>query len=237
VVELSLLSLRDVSSGYGKMRVLENLNLDVERGEIVSILGPNGSGKTTLLNTIFGLANIFSGEILFDGKNVVGMSPHEVASVGIAYAPQQQNVFPSFTVEENLALGAFLRKDNSVKADVDELFRLFPEIERRRRNLAKTLSGGERQMLAVARALMLRPRLLLLDEPTAGLSPKAAKALTSKFEEIRGRGITIILVEQNARMALEVSDVAYVLVGGRIVLRDSSSNLLSRKDFEQIYFR
>jgi len=234
---LSLLSLRDVSSGYGKMRVLENLNLDVERGEIVSILGPNGSGKTTLLNTIFGLANIFSGEILFDGKNVVGMSPHEVASVGIAYAPQQQNVFPSFTVEENLALGAFLRKDNSVKADVDELFRLFPEIERRRRNLAKTLSGGERQMLAVARALMLRPRLLLLDEPTAGLSPKAAKALTSKFEEIRGRGITIILVEQNARMALEVSDVAYVLVGGRIVLRDSSSNLLSRKDFEQIYFR
>jgi branched-chain amino acid transport system ATP-binding protein len=237
VVELSLLSLRDISSGYGKMRVLENLNLDVERGEIVSILGPNGSGKTTLLNTIFGLANIFSGEILFDGKNVVGMSPHEVASVGIAYAPQQQNVFPSFTVEENLALGAFLRKDNSVKADVDELFRLFPEIERRRRNLAKTLSGGERQMLAVARALMLRPRLLLLDEPTAGLSPKAAKALTSKFEEIRGRGITIILVEQNARMALEVSDVAYVLVGGRIVLRDSSSNLLSRKDFEQIYFR
>lgn len=234
---MSLLSLRDVSSGYGKMRVLENLNLDVERGEIVSILGPNGSGKTTLLNTIFGLANIFSGEILFDGKNVVGMSPHEVASVGIAYAPQQQNVFPSFTVEENLALGAFLRKDNSVKADVDELFRLFPEIERRRRNLAKTLSGGERQMLAVARALMLRPRLLLLDEPTAGLSPKAAKALTSKFEEIRGRGITIILVEQNARMALEVSDVAYVLVGGRIVLRDSSSNLLSRKDFEQIYFR
>ncbi|MEM2094169.1 MAG: ABC transporter ATP-binding protein [Candidatus Bathyarchaeia archaeon] len=232
-----LLELINVSSGYGKTRILEGVDLQVDEGEIVAILGPNGSGKTTLLNTVFGLATLFEGEIRFQDKPIVGLKPNEVASIGIGYAPQQQNVFSNFTVEENCILGAFLRKDGEVRKDVEEIFKLFPEIERRRNNLAKTLSGGERQMLAVARAMMLRPRLLMLDEPTAGLSPKAASTLVEKIREIRSRGTTIMLVEQNARIALGISDRAYIIVGGKVVTKDSSSNFLIRKDLEQIYFK
>lgn len=229
--------MKGVSSGYGKMKILENINIRMEEEEIISILGPNGSGKTTLLNTIFGLANLFEGEIQFNGKIINKMDSNKIASIGIGYSPQQQNIFPNFTVEGNLWLGAFLRKDKGVKNDAEELFKLFPEIERRRHNLAKTLSGGERQMLAVARALMLKPKILLLDEPTAGLSPKAAETLAKKIQEIRSRGMTIIIVEQNAKIALKISDRAYVLVSGRIVANDSSANLLTRKDLEQIYFK
>jgi ABC-type branched-subunit amino acid transport system ATPase component len=234
---MALLELISVTSGYGKIGVLEDVELYEEEGEIVSILGPNGAGKTTLLNTVFGLANLFKGEIRFEEKVINNMGPNVVASIGIGYAPQQQNVFPNFTVEENLRLGAFLRNDGEVMSDMEEIFKLFPEIERRRHNYAKTLSGGERQMLAVARALMLRPKLLLLDEPTAGLSPKATSTLSEKIKEIRSRGTTIMLVEQNARNALNISDRAYVLVSGRIIAHDSSSNLLARKDLEQIYFK
>lgn len=234
---MSLLELNNVSSGYGKMVVLENIDMYVEEGEIVALLGPNGSGKTTLLNTIVGLADIFGGEIKFDGIDLKNKSPDKIVSLGIGYSPQQQNIFPNFTVEENLVLGAYLRKDKEIRKDIEEIFELFPEIKRRRRNLAKTLSGGERQMLAVARALMLRPRLLLCDEPTAGLAPKAANLLIKKIQEIRERGTTIVMVEQNARIALEASDRAYVLVGGRIRAHDSSANLLMRKDFEQLYFK
>jgi branched-chain amino acid transport system ATP-binding protein len=232
-----LLELVSVSSGYGKVGILEDIDLHEEEGEIVAILGPNGSGKTTLLNTIFGLATLFKGEIRFQGKPIGKTAPNKVASIGIGYAPQQQNVFPNFTVEENCMLGAFLRRDDEVRKDMEDIFALFPEIERRRRNLAKTLSGGERQMLAVARALMLRPKLIMLDEPTAGLSPKAANTLSEKIKEIRSRGTTIMLVEQNARIALGISDRAYIIVGGKVVAHDSSSNLLARKDLEQIYFK
>jgi len=234
---MSILELKGVSSGYGKMRILEDIDLHVEKGEIVAIIGPNGSGKTTLLNTIFRLADLHNGEIRFNGMGINMMSPDRIASTGIGYAPQQQNIFPNFTVEENFLAGAFLRKDGEVRSDIEEIFKIFPEIERRRRKLAKTLSGGERQMLAVARALMLRPQMLLLDEPTAGLAPKAASALVGKIKDIRARGMTIMLVEQNVKIALSFSDRAYILVGGRIVAHDSSSNLLARKDLEQIYFK
>lgn len=234
---MSLLELREVSSGYGRTEVLEKIDLHEEKGEIISILGPNGSGKTTLLNTIVGLANLFSGEIWFQGELINNTEPNKVASIGIGYSPQQQNVFPTFTIEENLFLGAFLRRDKEVKSDLEEIFKLFPEIERRRHNQAKTLSGGERQMLAVGRALMLRPKLIMLDEPTAGLSPKAANSLAEKITEIRARGTTILLVEQNASVALKISDRGYILSGGKIIVEDSSSNLLARRDLEQIYFR
>lgn len=232
-----LLELNGVSSGYGKMVVLENINIYADNGEIVSLLGPNGAGKTTLLNTIFGLADVFEGDIKFNGINIKGKSPDKIANAGIGYSPQQQNIFPSFTVEENLMLGAYLRRDKDLRRDIEEIFKIFPEIERRRRNLAKTLSGGERQMLAVARALMLRPKLLLCDEPTAGLAPKAASLLASKIQEIKERGTTVIMVEQNAKIALKISDRAYVLAGGRIVAHDSSANLLMKKDLEQLYFK
>jgi branched-chain amino acid transport system ATP-binding protein len=234
---MSLLELIGVSSGYGKIGILEDVDLHEDEGEIIAILGPNGSGKTTLLNTVFGLASLFKGEIRFQEKPIGKITPNKVASIGIGYAPQQQNVFPNFTIEENFTLGAFLRKDGEIKKDMEDIFALFPEIERRRHNLAKTLSGGERQMLAVARAMMLRPKLIMLDEPTAGLSPKAANTLAEKIKEIRSRGTTIMLVEQNARIALGISDRAYILVGGRMVANDSSSNLLARKDLEEIYFK
>ena len=234
---MSLLELIGVSSGYGKIGILEDVGLHEDEGEIIAILGPNGSGKTTLLNTVFGLASLFKGEIRFQEKPIGKITPNKIASIGIGYAPQQQNVFPNFTVEENFTLGAFLRKDGEIRKDMEDIFALFPEIERRRHNLAKTLSGGERQMLAVARAMMLRPKLIMLDEPTAGLSPKAASTLAEKIKEIRSRGTTIMLVEQNARIALGISDRAYILVGGRIVAGDSSSNLLARKDLEEIYFK
>ncbi|MEM2027292.1 MAG: ABC transporter ATP-binding protein [Candidatus Bathyarchaeia archaeon] len=234
---MALLELNNVSSGYGKMIVLEKIDMYVDSGEIVSLLGPNGAGKTTLLNTIFGLADIFEGEIKFNGVSIKGKSPDKIAAMGIGYSPQQQNIFPNFTVEENLLLGAYLRRDREIKKDMEEIFEIFPEIERRRHNLAKTLSGGERQMLAVARALMLKPKLLLCDEPTAGLAPKAASLLAKKIKEIRERGTTIIMVEQNAKIALSISNRAYVLAGGRIVAHDTSTNLLMKKDFEQLYFK
>ncbi|MEM3715917.1 MAG: ABC transporter ATP-binding protein [Candidatus Bathyarchaeia archaeon] len=234
---MALLELNNVSSGYGKMIVLEKIDMYVDSGEIVSLLGPNGAGKTTLLNTIFGLADIFEGEIKFNGVSIKGKSPDKIAAMGIGYSPQQQNIFPNFTVEENLLLGAYLRRDREIKKDIEEIFEIFPEIERRRHNLAKTLSGGERQMLAVARALMLKPKLLLCDEPTAGLAPKAASLLAKKIKEIRERGTTIIMVEQNAKIALSISNRAYVLAGGRIVAHDTSTNLLMKKDFEQLYFK
>lgn len=234
---MALLELNNVSSGYGKMVILEKIDMYVDKGEIVSLLGPNGAGKTTLLNTIFGLADIFEGDIKFNGVSLKGKSPDKIAALGIGYSPQQQNIFPNFTVEENLLLGAYLRRDKEIKKDIEEIFEIFPEIERRRRNLAKTLSGGERQMLAVARALMLKPKLLLCDEPTAGLAPKAASLLAKKIKEIRERGTTIIMVEQNAKIALSISDRTYVLAGGRIVAHDSSANFLIKKDFESLYFK
>lgn len=235
---MALLKIEDVSSGYGRMVVLEDINMYVDEGEIVSLLGPNGAGKTTLLNTIVGMADIFKGDVKFNDVSVKGKRPDKIVSMGIGYSPQQQNIFPNFTVEENLILGAYLRGDKGeIRRDVEEIFKIFPEIERRRHNLAKTLSGGEKQMLAVARALMLRPKLLLCDEPTAGLAPKAASLLASKIQEIRERGTTVVIVEQNAKIALKISDRAYVLASGRIVAHDSSANLLMKKDFEHLYLK
>ena len=232
-----LLEIKNVSSGYGKMHILEDVNMEFEAGKISTILGPNGSGKTTLLNTIFGLANTFKGSIIFDGQEISGLNANRIASIGISYCPQVGNVFPNFTIEENMILGAYLRNDGNVKKDMDHMFELFPEIERRRKNMAKTLSGGERQMLAVARALMINPKLLLLDEPTAGLAPIAAKTMAKKIVEINEQGMTIILVEQNAKLSLGISDEGYVMVGGQVRIHDTADNLRAREDLEQIYFK
>jgi branched-chain amino acid transport system ATP-binding protein len=230
-----MLSLEAVSSGYGRMQVLEDATLRVEKGEIVSLLGPNGAGKTTLLNTIYGLALVLKGKVTFEGSELNGLKPEQVTRRGIGYSPQMDSVFPTLTVRENLELGGFIRRDNLAE-DMDEMLKLFPELERRKGNLAKTLSGGERQMLAVARALMARPRLLLLDEPTAGLSPKALSMLFNKILEIKSKGITMLLVEQNAKRALGISDRAYVLVGGRIVAEASGKEMLSDDRLGQLYF-
>ncbi|MBO3769433.1 MAG: ABC transporter ATP-binding protein [Thermoproteota archaeon] len=231
-----MLEIRNLKSGYGKMVILQGVNLFVKRGEIVAVLGPNGAGKTTLLNTIFGIATIHEGDILFENRSITSVKLHEVVRMGISYAPQLSNVFPNLTVEENLEMGSFIRgKDQTIKEDMKEIFKLFPEIDRRRDQKAKTLSGGERQMLAVARALMSRPKLLLLDEPTAGLSPRAGIALMNKIKEIRDRGVTILIVEQNVKRALEIADRGYVLVSGRIVKEDSAENLM-KTDIERLFF-
>ena len=230
-----MLEVKDVYSGYGRMEVLHGITLRIDKGEIVSVLGPNGAGKSTLLNTIFGIATLHRGRIEFEGRNISKMKPNQITRIGIGYTPQIGNIFPTLTVMENLQLGAYFRKDD-ISEDIKEMFDLFPEIARRRNNLARTLSGGERQMLAVARALMARPRLVLLDEPTAGLAPKAALTLMKKIAEIRERGITILLVEQNVKRALEVSDRAYILVGGRITHEDTAENLMKEERFERFFF-
>ncbi len=231
-----MLRVSNLRSGYGKMVVLQDVNISVREGEIVAVLGPNGAGKTTLLNSIFGLATIHSGKIIFEGKPIHKMSPHDIVRAGISYAPQLDNVFPNLTVLENLQMGSFIRSnDPTIKNDIEEVFNLFPEIERRKNQKAKTLSGGERQMLAVARALMSKPKMLLLDEPTAGLSPKAGASLMRKIKEIRDRGVTILLVEQNVKRALEIADKGYVLVSGRII-KEAIAEDLRKMEIEKLFF-
>jgi branched-chain amino acid transport system ATP-binding protein len=231
-----MLKVTNLSSGYGKMVVLHNINIEVKGGEIVAVLGPNGAGKTTLLNSIFGLATVHEGEIVFEGRPIHRMRPYDIVRAGISYSPQLDNVFPNLTVVENLLMGAFTRgNDPTVMRDIEEIFELFPEIARRRNQKARTLSGGERQMLAVARALMSKPKMLLLDEPTAGLSPKAGSTLMRKIKEVRDRGITILLVEQNVRRALEIADRGYVLVSGRIV-KEAIAEDLRKVEIEKLFF-
>ncbi len=233
---MAFLEIVNLKSGYGKMEVLHGVSLEVEKGEIVAVLGPNGAGKTTLLNSIFGIATIHDGDIKFQGQSIKGERPYKIVQMGIGYAPQLDNIFPNLTVLENLQMGAYIRgRDPSIEDDIKEVFELFPEIARRKNTKAKSLSGGERQMLAVARALMAKPKLLLLDEPTAGLAPKAASLLMNKIKEIREMGLTVLLVEQNVKKALSIADRGYVLVGGKIVL-EASAEQLAKENIEKLFF-
>jgi len=232
---MNILEIRNLTAGYGKLRIVRNINLNLREKEILAILGPNGAGKTTLLNSIFGIAKVFEGEITFAGKRIDGMKTYEIARLGIGYTPQIQNIFPNLTVEENLELGIIRKNNVNMKDEIESMFKLFPEIERRRKNLAKVLSGGERQMLAIARALVSRPSVLLLDEPTAGLSPIAASKLMKKIQEIRELGVSVMLVEQNVKKALEVSDEVVTLVGGEIVYQGSPREV-TYEDIEKMFF-
>lgn len=231
-----MLEIKELVSGYGKMEVLHDINVTIRKGEIVAVLGPNGAGKTTLLNSIFGIATVHKGNVIFEGREITKLKPYAIVRLGIGYAPQLDNVFPTLTVEDNLIMGAYMRgRDPGIGKDIEEIYELFPEIARRRTQKAKTLSGGERQMLAVARALMSRPKLLLLDEPTSGLAPKAASLLLKKILEIREKGVTILLVEQNVRKALDIADRGYVLVSGRII-KEASSEELKKIELEKLFF-
>jgi len=232
-----LLSIENLTAGYGKIPVLRDINLNVMDGEIVAILGPNGAGKSTLLATIMNLTTIHRGVIKYKEIVLNELKTHEIAKLGIGYVPQSDNVFPNLTVEENLIAGAFTRKRTNIRSEVEEVLSLFPEIMRRREQKAKTLSGGERQMLAIARALMIKPRLLLLDEPTAGLAPVATAMLIRKIREINETAhVTILIAEQNVRKTLEIADRAYVLIGGEI------TGTFKREEFsaieiEKIFFK
>ncbi|OLC16317.1 MAG: ABC transporter ATP-binding protein [Candidatus Rokubacteria bacterium 13_1_40CM_69_27] len=222
-----MLELRDVHTYYGRIRALRGVSLEVKAGEVVALIGSNGAGKTTTLKTIVGILKPQRGEIQFEGKRIDGVATDRIVRMGIAQAPEGRRIFPRMTVLENLELGAFAREDAlGVRADMERVFRLFPRVKERLHQKGGTLSGGEQQMLAIARALMARPQLLLLDEPSMGLSPILVEAIFETIRSIRSQGTTILLVEQNARMALRVANRGYVIQTGRIVLHDTADALL-----------
>jgi len=222
-----VLELADVHTYYGNIRALRGLSLSVQRGEIVTLIGANGAGKTTTLKTILGTVPARRGDVTFDGRRLNGLATDRIVRLGIAQSPEGRRIFPRMSVLENLELGAFVRPDrDGIAADLERVFTLFPRLRERLTQKGGTLSGGEQQMLAMGRALMARPGLLLLDEPSMGLSPILVEAIFRIVQDINRQGTTILLVEQNARMALRVAHRGYVIQTGRIVLQDTGTELL-----------
>jgi branched-chain amino acid transport system ATP-binding protein len=233
---VSLLSIEHLQVAYGGIRAVKGIDLAVNAGELVCLIGANGAGKTTTLRAITGIVRAASGAVRYDGTDITRMKPHEIARRGLALVPEGRGVFAQLTIEENLAMGAYTRNDaGAVAADVDRAFTLFPRLKERRKQIAGTLSGGEQQMLAIARALMSRPKLLLLDEPSMGLAPLMVEKIFDVIRTIAGEGVTLLLVEQNARLALEVSHRAYVLEGGLVTLTGEGKSLLHDPRIREAY--
>lgn len=231
-----LLEVNDVHAYYGNIHALKGVSLTVEEGEIVSLIGGNGAGKTTTLRTICGLMQPRTGQVKFKGEDLAAYPPHTLVSKGIAMVPEGRGVFAKLTVEENLAMGAFHRNDKAaIKEDIEQSYVLFPRLGERRKQLAGTMSGGEQQMLAVTRALMSRPKLLLMDEPSMGLAPVLVDGIFEAIEKINADGMTILLVEQNAHMALQVAGRGYVLQTGEIVLANSAEILRNDPTVQKAY--
>ena len=230
------LELDKLRAGYGSVEVLHEVSLHVDEGEIVSILGANGAGKTTTMHTISGLGKIMGGSIRLCGEEIGTLPSHEIITRGLTQSPEGRRVFTSLTVLENLNLGAFTVKDkNLIKQTLEWIFELFPRLFERRSQLAGTLSGGEQQMLAIGRALMGQPRLLLLDEPSLGLAPLLVKTIFDTVKKVNERGVTVLIVEQNARAALKIATRGYVMEMGRIVMEDRAENLLANPKVQQAY--
>lgn len=232
-----MLELKNLCVCYGQIMALKNVNLKVPPGEIVTLLGANGAGKSTTLMSISGIVPPRSGEVLFLGRPVQGRRPEEIVALGICQVPEGRHIFPQMTVKENLAMGAFLRKDKAdIRRDLEYVYELFPILVERRRQSGGTLSGGEQQMLAISRALMARPRLLLLDEPSLGLAPLLVKLIFQVIKKINEeQGTTILLVEQNANMALKVAHRGYVLENGSIVMTGTATDLLNNEAVKNAY--
>ncbi len=231
---MSLLEVSEVVAGYGESEILHGVSIGVEPGEIVTIIGPNGSGKSTLLKTVLGLVHPKRGRVSFRGRDVTGMAPEAIVRRGLCYVPQSNNVFPSLTIQENLEMGAFVRTDD-YRGRLQEVYDLFPDLAWRRKARGGTLSGGQRQMLAVARALMLDPVLLMLDEPSAGLAPNLVGQMFQRIIEINATGVALLLVEQNAREALKHSHKGYAMAAGRKVLEDRGECLLDNPEIARLY--
>ena len=231
-----LLELRNISVHYGKAQALNAVSLQLEEGKVDALIGSNGAGKTTTLRAITGLKKPSDGEILFRGRRIDGMAPHEIVKLGIAHAPEGRRVFSAMTVRENLDMGAYLRKDTlGVAEDFKKVFQRFPRLMERQKQHAGLLSGGEQQMLSMARALMARPTLLLLDEPSLGLSPLAVKEIARIIRGIIQTGVSIILIEQNARMALRLAHEAYILELGRVSIHGKAKDLIHNEDVRKAY--
>ena len=232
---MSLLRVESLSVAYGHIEALKGVSLAVAKGEVVAILGANGAGKTTLMRAISSLIPKRGGRITFDGHDVTRMAADRIVRLGIAQAPEGRRVFGTLTVAENLALGGFTRPAGEIRAGLEHVYAIFPRLAERERQLAGTLSGGEQQMLAIGRALVARPKLLLLDEPSLGLAPVIVQAIFRTLRQIAETGVTILLVEQNARSALKLADRGYVLEVGRMVLEDSAAHLLTSPDVQAAY--
>lgn len=231
-----MIHVRSLNAGYRKLQVLFDVSASFDREKINVIAGPNGGGKSTLLKSIFGLTTIYSGSITLDGVELVGKAPHEIARIGVAYLPQTENIFENLTVEENLRMAGYVLDRHELEDRVEGVADLFPIIGRYWRRRARLLSGGERQMIAMAMALLRKPKVMLFDEPTGGLAPKVASEVLSKIVELRDTlNMTIVLVEQNAKKALEMGDKAYLLVGGRLVFEGQCQELLNHPRFSSLY--
>jgi len=231
----AMLEVKDLKVSYGKILAVKKISFSVDEGQVVTLIGTNGAGKTTTLRTISGLIRPASGEILFQGKRIDAVPAHEIVTLGLAHCPEGRKIFPRLTVEENLLLGAFTRSDSGIKDDLEGSYDLFPILKERRNQQAGTFSGGEQQMLAMGRAMMCRPKLLMLDEPSMGLSPLMMKRIMQTVTTLQSQGTTILLVEQNAQAALSLADHGYVLEVGKIVLKGTGKDLLVNDDVRKAY--
>lgn len=231
-----ILELKNVNTYYGAIHAAKNISLYINQGEIVTLLGSNGAGKTTTLHTISGLLSPTSGEILFKGFPIAKMPAHKITAMGLAQSPEGRQIFANLSIKENLEMGAYLRSDREeIKKDLEYVYSLFPRLLDRKNQLAQTLSGGEQQMLAIARAYMSKPQLLLLDEPSLGIAPILVNSIFKAIKEINQRGVSILLVEQNAYLALSLSHRAYVLTNGEVTLQGMAKELLNNEDIKKAY--
>jgi branched-chain amino acid transport system ATP-binding protein len=235
IIDEIILQLQDLDVNYGGIKALKKINLTIKKGELVTLIGANGAGKTTTLKAISKIVNPQSGNIIYNGRNINRCQAHEVVKLGIAHCPEGRRVLAKQTVFDNLMLGAYIRSDQEIKADINKQFDLFPRLAQRQNQLAGTLSGGEQQMLAISRALMSKPKLLLLDEPSLGLAPAIVKEIFAIIQNLRKTGMTILLVEQNANLALQIADSGYVLEAGSITLTGAASKLISDERVKQAY--
>jgi len=234
---MALLELKNVSTFYGNIHALKSISILVEEGEIVTLIGANGAGKTTTLMSICGITPVRSGEILLRGQDITKLSPNKIVQLGVSQVPEGRRIFPQLTVSENLDMGAFLRRDKEgIQRDMEQVFSIFPRLAERRNQLGGTLSGGEQQMLAISRALMANPHLLLLDEPSLGLAPLIVQSIFEIIQRInKERKTTILLVEQNANMALKIASKGYVLQNGVIKMADTAAHLLENEEVRKAY--
>jgi branched-chain amino acid transport system ATP-binding protein len=234
VSSLPTLEITDLFAGYGESEILKNINISVEPAQTVAIIGPNGAGKSTVIKAVLGLLNVTGGTINLNGQDIIGVAPDEAIRQGISYVPQTHNVFPNLSVLENLEMGAWTRK-TGIKERIDDMFTLFPDLQAKKSKVAGSLSGGQRQMVAMAKALMVNSKIMLLDEPTAGLSPKYQSEIFQTIKKINDNGVPILLVEQNAKQALEIADKGYVLVDGVNKVQGTGQELLGDSNVARMF--